>query len=266
MQSFAEPGEVESVRAVCPDCNGEGRRGRFRIACLRCGGTLPNFNASPPNYGQNGRGWIPVDDYTGREVGTVETGTVATTRSVMCDGCGGQGAHGNGKRCRHCEGVGTVPVTVAGREPVKRSSRHDALSESLRAGRASGHAGVWAAGSFAALERALRDLKRHERRHVLLVYAVVFHKRLPEDDRSRATLRWLARRVRHLDGRVRVPAELRAWQRAAAQPSPSRTLNRGERNAEIRRLREEGLTLGVIARRVGVSKATASRVTQEPRT
>ena len=48
---------------------------------------------------------------TGRQHGSERTGElVAHRRTVKCDACGGEGTHGNGKRCLACRGSGVIEV------------------------------------------------------------------------------------------------------------------------------------------------------------
>lgn len=88
VQRQAVRGEGPSATIDCPDCGGEGkRRVRGIVAdCDRC----------------KGRGSLVVDAYTERQIGTLETDLVDRVRWVRCDACGGQGAHGNQRRCEYC--------------------------------------------------------------------------------------------------------------------------------------------------------------------
>jgi hypothetical protein len=102
VQRQAKAGEGPSERISCESCGGEGRR-RIRGVERQC---------EPCS----GRGWIVVDAYTGRRVGTAETELVDPRRRVRCDACGGDGAHGNGRRCSRCDGRGEV---AAPERPVR---------------------------------------------------------------------------------------------------------------------------------------------------
>lgn len=209
-----------------------------------------------------GRGWRIVDDYTNDDVGSEETGARVTTRTVFCDGCGGQGVHNNGKRCRHCQGAGTCVIPAeAAPERSERRTESDELTVALRAGRATGSARLWAAGSFHALQQALAELQPWARWKVLEAYATYE----TYDGQPTDLLAILTARVRYIErGKVRVPGELRRWAEAQPKQLPI-VATVGERNAEMRRMRAEGASLSAIARRFGVAKTTAHRVTDESR-
>ena len=163
------PGVAPSLKVTCPDCGGKGER-RVRLKAGRKSWRNADGALVAACEPCEGRGWRIVDDYTGDDVGSEETGARVTTRTVPCDACGGwgphvgSGVHGNGKRCRHCQGAGTcqIPAEAAPERPSTRSDG-DELTVALRAGRATGSARLWAAGSFAALERALGELTPHMR-------------------------------------------------------------------------------------------------------
>jgi hypothetical protein len=75
----ALPGEGPSHRVECPACRGEGIvRDRFRreSPCSSCDGG----NGAGP---ERGRGWVEVDDYTGRRVGSARTGQLVSRRSAF---------------------------------------------------------------------------------------------------------------------------------------------------------------------------------------
>lgn len=98
VQRQARAGEGPSERIACATCNGEGsvRKRRVPFLCTTCAG----------------RGWVVVDAYTQRMVGTAETGIVQQVKALRCDACGGNGAHGNGRRCQVCNGSGWVEVPL----------------------------------------------------------------------------------------------------------------------------------------------------------
>jgi hypothetical protein len=75
----------------------------------------------------------------------------------------------------------------------------------------------------------------------------------------------LAARVRQIErGKIRVPGELRRWQAAqpAAHDNRIGRMSTGARNEAMRKSRAAGETLTAIARRYGVSKSQAHRVTE----
>lgn len=125
MRLAAVRGEAASKRVPCPNgCDKGWKTDRFqrRHPCERCGGgehvaeetvdgLLVTVGVPFP-----GRGWIEVDDYTGREAGSERTGvTVARTRMVLCDRCGGAGMW-HGERCELCNGGGRREVAA---EPLR---------------------------------------------------------------------------------------------------------------------------------------------------
>lgn len=99
----SQPGEGPSTRIDCHTCRGQGeiRRRGVPFPCETCAG----------------RGWVVVDAYTHRTIGTSETGVVQRVKALRCDSCGGSGAHGNGQRCADpphgCGGSGWNEVPVS---------------------------------------------------------------------------------------------------------------------------------------------------------
>lgn len=164
----AKPGEGPSKKVPCPNCGGEKQR-RIRgipTPCELC-------------VGEKGKplGWVYVDGNINpefrRKLGTLETGIVTRYAVLRCDACGGEGAHGNGQRCLHCNGSGVVEIPVARLSSVRSSF-------ASAPGRASGDPIIdtlerrEAAGSYAELNLAL-DLLRGDwlfsYRVLQLVYA-----------------------------------------------------------------------------------------------
>lgn len=238
-QAFGDqPGEAPSSRVECRNCGGRGRTAKLR-PCPAC----------------NARGWIVVDDYTGQEVGTMETGTIAQTRRVFCDACGGQGAHGSGRRCRRCEGRGYHELPVGRNERPAPRAKEDALDAALEALDATGSPGLWRAGSFAAVEEALSRMQPWARHRIYQSYV------LGESDPEPDLLRILTALVRKAErGKIRVPSELRRWQEERDRPRQQFFATAGERNAAMRAAREQGASLSEVAKRFSVSKSTAARV------
>jgi len=95
----SRPGEGPSTRIDCHTCQGQGnvRRRGVPFLCETCAG----------------RGWLIVDAYTRRMIGTAETGLVNRVKAIRCDACSGNGAHGNGQRCEHCRGGGWIEVPLS---------------------------------------------------------------------------------------------------------------------------------------------------------
>jgi hypothetical protein len=252
----AQDGEGPSHTIDCPECNGAGwKRVRLKAGLQ----SWRNEDGALVAECQlcEGRKTLTVDDYTNRQVGTAEVGTIARTRSVFCDGCGGSGTRGQ-RRCKYCDGSGSRSVSVDTGSDVRPTRKRDEDAEAqmvaLRAGRATGSAKLWAAGSFAALDQALSELTPPMRFRVWRAYVAVDAE--PEPD----LLAILAARVRQIErGKIRVPGELRRWQ-ASRPTAPPYIASTGERNQAIRALRDEGQTFAAIGRRFGVSRAYAHRV------
>lgn len=201
-------GEGPSERIVCASCNGDGVR-RVRGISVVCDAE-----------GCGGRGWLWVDAYTRRPIGSAETGTSRRVQAVRCDGCGGQGAFGNGRRCDRCGGSGWVEVPLERLRAVRVGgtfatfawgpgdppSVFQAVDEGFPgAGRALRERSV--AGSYEELEAARSELRLVDRERSRLVDRVYVDQLLEEeelDDRGRRVLR---------DGLgfivVRMPAEIR---------------------------------------------------------
>lgn len=110
----SKPGEGPSHRVECPACGGEGTHRVRGIdqPCEPCGGKWSGLTLKP------GRGWVVVDAYTGRRVGTTETGLERSTRRVRCDACGGEGSvsagrwRGANNKCERCSGAGTIEAVL----------------------------------------------------------------------------------------------------------------------------------------------------------
>lgn len=95
-------------RALCEACGGEGflRRRGIAWGCVHCGGADHPLELDGERIVGIGRGYIVVDGYTRRPIGSEEAGLVHGHRLVNCDACGGAGAFGNGRRCERCGGAG----------------------------------------------------------------------------------------------------------------------------------------------------------------
>lgn len=211
----------------CPDCGGHGRD-RFKRQCKRC----------------QGRCWVHWDDYTDGEVGHADTSLVSQKRWVTCPHCCGEPLRNN-KACHWCDDKGgewyAAASTCAQAASASSGRPGDSLGVAAEAGHAVTDVSLWSNGSFAALEAARSRLGKHA---------------------TATQVHWEIVRV---EGRVRVPAEIREWERShrLVANGTGRHANgfaQRRRNAEIRRLRTIGLTSRAISVRFGVSEATVSRV------
>lgn len=160
-------GEGPSRRLECASCRGEGevRRRGVPVPCEVCGA----------------RGWLVVDAYTERPIGTAETGVVRRVRAVRCDACGGAGAFGNERRCGRCGGSGWLEVSVGvvglGRAGGFATGFEFGPGDLLVRSLDEGFAGLGQAyrrrvlaGSFDELEAALESLKVVDRLRFRLVW------------------------------------------------------------------------------------------------
>ena len=169
----AKRGESPSRRVPCPNCEGEGtvRKRGMRFGCTRCGGSEVGTTGRlwvghPDLIGDPGRGWIEVDDYTERQVGSDRTEVIVQFKTVHCDVCGGTGVtlaerwRGENNRCERCFGSGRIEMLASHwrstrmRDEVARSApAGDAVIDSMEARERS--------GSFDELAAAMEQL-RHE--------------------------------------------------------------------------------------------------------
>lgn len=195
-------GEGPSERMPCGSCRGEGsvRQRGVPVECGVC----------------EGRGWLVVDSYTLRPIGTTETGTTRAVTALRCDGCGGSGAHGNGRRCEYCRGSGWVEVALETLKALRAVDRPtvDWSLPTIAAALDEGFAGsgrAWrsrrAAGSFEELDLAMRSLRDHARRHHRLVWVVYVESLLEPEDLREPVRDQLTLALRFLTGRM--PGEIR---------------------------------------------------------
>ncbi len=131
----------------CETCKGSGKgKDRFRreVVCAAC----------------DGAGRLAFDAYTGERVGTVETPTVVRFRSAVCDRCGGSGVQpgSKGERCPSCDGEGRREWSPFELHMPDEEERVGAEEGGLLA-RPRHLAALYAAGSYAELERALAELR-----------------------------------------------------------------------------------------------------------
>lgn len=242
--------------------------GLLWIACFHCGGD--------PIHGKGGLGYVFVDGYTGREITSAETYAAPAPvryRRVSCMDCAGWGALPNGRRCKTCEGVGAYNVLrfQPTREERERESRpSDALLLAASSTGATVAAGLWDRGSFGAVCIGLNELTPWNRRLVWRAY--VSGSQPPaslsgtQAENLSCSVIGVTQTARRIDGRIRVPAELRAWAedaRVARVNGTGRHANshaRGQRNTEIRKLAEEGWSRRRIAARFGLAKASVDAI------
>lgn len=255
-----------TVWAVCPDCGGDGvRRDRFRreTPCGTCGGLA----ASEGARARRGAGRVKVDpmDREQRPIGSVETPD-APPRVVtaVCDGCGGQGAHGNGRRCKVCDGAGRREWS-----PFRLRVDDQGGGEDAEAALLAAIVRRDEAGDYARLERALAELARVDGRddtrlHRLWVGRYVFGSEttLSDVDLARLELAWRFIEAR-MPSPIRVPGDVRRNERARRrhlEGVKGRWMNGRslrERDAEIRRRYDSGVaTVEELVRTFGVSRST----------
>lgn len=215
----------------------------------------------------------------------------APTEWKACQSCGGKGSFGKKqRRCDACKGRGQVMVDAYTGEPVGTKTQRVrvadprridselarlARDEALRRGRHLDDPFQWEAdrrryhqaGSYSALERALERLRDNLPDLYSLTMRVLVYATTPRTDQMAGPL---GQAIDYLSKRmppeIKVPKWVgaepvkveRDWPRGGDQTKPS--AQRVERNAKIIRLAQEGTDRADIAREVGVSAATVSRV------
>jgi hypothetical protein len=184
----------------CEACKGSGKgRDRFRreVVCAAC----------------DGAGRLAFDAYTGERVGTAETPTVLRFRSALCDRCGGTGVW-KGARCETCEGDGRREWSPFELHLPGEDERVGADEGGLLA-RPRHLAVLYAAGSYAELERGLTELRAEApSRHRLWWWRYGRGDELPLAgwERFELELAWVSIEQR-MPARVRVPPAIREGQR-----------------------------------------------------
>lgn len=182
-------GLVPAARTPCTDCGGvelhddfghvirrqKGRgviRDRYQRPqpCTRCGGGRTTDGELVAGTGYLDRD--PMDATNIRIGSTATKATARPRRTVKCDACDGEGAHGNGRRCTVCDGAGRRDQHIfelhltSERDTVADDA--DRMSDAIDARNES--------GSYHELDRALAGIARHvnkpERFAVLTVYAI----------------------------------------------------------------------------------------------
>lgn len=250
--SLVDVSVVTSTWRGNPLCSaGEAPRGLapFRtVVCDRCEGrgvVTDRFRREVECGGCDGAGRFAVDGYTGERVGTAETATVVRMRSSLCDRCGGTGVYPAGRRCPTCDGAGRrewSPFELRGVELPGEARAEDGSGLLARPREL---ARLYAAGSYAELERALSRLAGvNVRAHRLWVNRHVAGVGVELDE---AGVYLLERSWRFVDAAmpdpVRVPGDIRAA--ARRQPGAQLAQVRGrhapsglraERDREMRRL------------------------------
>lgn len=239
-------GLVPAVLEACPDCQGAGRvRDRFGrwSSCSRC----------------RGRGQVAYDPMDAQHVPVGSVATVATARprrTVRCDGCGGDGVHGSGRRCEVCGGAGrcdlhVFELRVDGRDQEERDALVAAIERRAQA------------GSYVELDRALELLRRRDRGGYRGLLAAVDAGETPLPDSVEAALVFV---VARMPEPVRVPAEVRAngreraeWRRRVKGRGVSAEALR-RRDGEIRRALRQGVPTQRVAFEYGLSVATVYRI------
>lgn len=253
----AKPGEAPTKKVLCPTCDGDR--------------TITRFSRPRPCWCCEGRGWVWQDPYTIRTI-SGEGAYVPATRTIPCDGCAGQGVHGNGRFCGYCNGVGTLIVSLGPQNPRPGDVDEygDIHHEACEAAHATSSR-LWDQGSFRELETALLELQSRARS---LVWECCIS--MDRDERTlnalehaelHRILRFLQDRVRLLaGGRLRVPGQLRGWLGRLDAVGKGRWANRaaqGRRNAEIRTRHAEDprrWSVGKLAREYGLAKSTVQAI------
>ncbi len=227
--SRPDSGEAPSTTVQCETCQGHGHRGK--TPCAPCHGT----------------GQITVDAYTERAVST-QTQHVTRIRLVKCDSCAGHGAHGNGRRCWHCDGTGqrNAPDTELTFEATSRSVSTQTVWISDRKAR------QYATGSYAELEDALTALQHGDPNayRTILCCVVYDEPRIVSESQTSlitATCEWLAHYM---------PKPIRC-------PASAKTDTPRNRTQHIQQLRAQGLTLDAIGQHVGLTKQRVGQILRE---
>jgi hypothetical protein len=231
VQRSAVKGEAPSRRIPCPACDGKGRLRNLRI-CERCGGDAQR--AKP------GRGFLEVDDYTGKEVTTEEQ--QGERKTVICSVCGGTGKRSASSHpskdappCDPCNGWGRIAgekLSTQGHGPRKDMLPWERAKEAMDE-----------AGSYRELSRIMDDLRwQHPNLHDAA-------RRLGQKEAGEElsqvekwALEWISDRMPY---EVKVPGFVA--RRQPKTPVSRFQKHRGgaveklreERNEEIRRLRDE---------------------------
>ncbi len=240
--SREDSGEAPSTTRQCETCQGHGKRGKQ--ACAPC----------------NGTGHITVDAYTERAVST-STQHVTRIRLVKCDSCAGHGAHGNGRRCWHCDGTGqrNAPDTEHTFEATARSVSTQTVWISDRKAR------QYASGSYAELEDALLRLQGADPNlHRYVLHHVVYGETYVATDSSSLLIaeacEWLAV---WMPKPVKVPAHVH---RSTSKPPKGNGAGKtllGQRNEQVRAYRAAGLSLAKIGARMNLTKQRVSQILNE---
>ncbi len=209
------------------------------------------------------RGFVMVDPYIGRELGSEETGIVTGPRLVDCDKCGGDGRFTIG-HCDRCHGTGKVlapqpaAATVALLEHA--TGDEDWLTYVLRR-----REGLWQSGSFQDAVRAVRLLgaRYGPGAHDLVWQVAVEGREVVTDRQAAAFLAGLEIAAACLPARVRVPVWARDAERQAARRpwlwrarTPAAVAARADRDREIVRLyREQRVGVPWLSREFGLSRS-----------
>lgn len=177
----SQPGVGPSHKKPCPACGGEKQIRRRGIAygCVGCGGSgdpVQGLSLSATELKRRlGRGWVRVDDYTAKKVGSADTELVSKARWVHCDAGCERGFFRNGQNCRHCSESGRPGYVLAPSELVRFRAPGVAVEIEVSAGGADpliaaldeGYRGLGKsvqrrrlAGSFEELLAAMGELKQ----------------------------------------------------------------------------------------------------------
>ncbi len=257
----AAAGFVPQHHRTCPACHGSGRAGWLRdrfgrwLPCVRCGGAVvPSARDGGFQHHDGGSGRVAFDpmDSLGRDVGSEGSGVAASRprQVVRCDACNGDGVHGNGQRCRVCDGTGrrdlhAFELRLDVRDVAERDPLADSVDRRIDL------------GSYLELDQALDWLRRQDRAgHRLLLEQVDARRRLTVP--AEAALGLV---VERMPEPIRVPAVIRLndWElrrrRTLAHGRGAGRRLLSERDREVRKLVRDGHPVQWVAREfeLGVS-------------
>jgi hypothetical protein len=247
VQRSAVKGESPSRRIPCPACDGKGRLKNLRI-CERCGGNVQT--------GKSGRGFLEVDDYTGKEVTTEEQR--GERKTVICSSCGGTGKRSASSHpskdappCDPCNGWGRVAgekLSTQGSGPKRDMLPWERAKQAMDE-----------AGSYRELSRIMDDL-RWQNPNLHDAARRLGQKEAGEElsQVEKWALEWISDRM---PPEVKVPSFVSRRRESEAKKNmrwrgrqPFHEADRRERNDEIRRLFAEGWKVSRLSREFSLER------------